>query len=169
MTFKPTYLYIKTHNQTGLKYFGKTIKDPFEYNGSGTYWLRHLEKHGYDITTSIVGYYTDKQLCKETAIEFSKSQNIVESKDWANLCDENGTDGGYRPNNHCKVLNTLPKTKDFLKRVTEASIGNQHRSIKILIHGIEYGSMRAAAKSFSVSEQTIYSWIKNGKAVKVIK
>ena len=22
--FKPTYLYVKTHNKTGLKYFGKT-------------------------------------------------------------------------------------------------------------------------------------------------
>lgn len=30
--FLPTYLYIKTHNQTGLKYFGKTTKDPFKYN-----------------------------------------------------------------------------------------------------------------------------------------
>ena len=26
--FKPTWLYIKQHNTTGLKYFGKTTKDP---------------------------------------------------------------------------------------------------------------------------------------------
>lgn len=34
--FKPTYLYIKIHNDTGLKYFGKTCsKTPKQYKGSG--------------------------------------------------------------------------------------------------------------------------------------
>jgi len=33
---KPTYLYIKEHSKTGLKYFGKTTKsDPTVYDGSG--------------------------------------------------------------------------------------------------------------------------------------
>ena len=41
------YLYIKTHSKTGLKYLGYTQKkDPFSYTGSGTYWKRHLKKHG---------------------------------------------------------------------------------------------------------------------------
>jgi hypothetical protein len=43
--FKPTFLYIKTHSVTGLKYFGKTTKDPFRYKGSGVYWVRHLKVH----------------------------------------------------------------------------------------------------------------------------
>lgn len=35
--FVPPWLYIKQHNQTGLKYFGKTIrKDPKKYKGSGS-------------------------------------------------------------------------------------------------------------------------------------
>ena len=29
--FKPTYLYVKTHNVTGLKYFGKTTLNRKRY------------------------------------------------------------------------------------------------------------------------------------------
>ena len=65
------YLYIKTHNKTGLKYFGKTIFDPYSYNGSGKYWRRHLKKYGCDITTKIYGCYNDKNKCMEDAIKFS--------------------------------------------------------------------------------------------------
>jgi len=36
--YKPSYLYIKKHNETGLKYFGKTTQDPYTYQGSGTDW-----------------------------------------------------------------------------------------------------------------------------------
>lgn len=167
MSFNPTYLYTKTHNVTGLKYFGKTVKDPFVYQGSGTYWLRHINQHGNNVSTNIIGYYTDKEECIKAATEFSKRNNIVESKEWANLCPENGTDGGYRPNNHFRYLNTLPKTENFLKRVSEANIGNQHRAIRIAIDGKEYDSMVSASKALSVSEQTIYQWIKKGKAIKI--
>jgi transposase len=49
------YLYVKTHNKTGLKYLGKTTsKDPHKYKGSGTYWLSHIKKHGYDVSTEII-------------------------------------------------------------------------------------------------------------------
>jgi hypothetical protein len=44
--FKPTYLMVKTHNQTSLKYFCKTVKNnPLTYLGSGKYWTRHLKAH----------------------------------------------------------------------------------------------------------------------------
>lgn len=98
--FLPTYLYIKTHNLTGLKYFGKTTNDPYNYYGSGKYWLAHLRKHGYDISTEIVGYYTNKDECVKVATTFSTENNIVlavtdnNKKIWANQIVENGTDGG---------------------------------------------------------------------------
>lgn len=39
------YLYLKTHNKTGLKYLGKTVSvDPHLYQGSGTIWRRHIKK-----------------------------------------------------------------------------------------------------------------------------
>ena len=67
------YLYIKTHNKTGLKYLGKTSRnDPYKYQGSGVYWQRHLQKHGYDVTTKILLATNDKQEIKETGIFFSK-------------------------------------------------------------------------------------------------
>lgn len=37
-TFEPTYLYIKQHSITGKLYFGKTVKNPEKYNGSGSPW-----------------------------------------------------------------------------------------------------------------------------------
>ena len=47
-------LYVKTHKKTGLQYLGFTTKDPFNYNGSGHHWCRHLKKHGSDHTTEII-------------------------------------------------------------------------------------------------------------------
>lgn len=93
--FKPTYLYIKTHNVTGLKYFGKTTsKDPHRYKGSGHIWTPHIKKHGYDVTTEILGYFTDQDICVSVALDFSEKNNIVDSKEWANLMLENGVCGG---------------------------------------------------------------------------
>jgi hypothetical protein len=90
----PIYLYVKTHNKTGLKYFGKTTrKDPHKYPGSGKHWISHLEKHGYDYKTEIYGIYSDREECLKSAIEFSEKYNIVESKEWANLRVES-LDGG---------------------------------------------------------------------------
>ena len=93
--FKPTWLMIKQHNVTGLKYFCKTInKDPIKYKGSGTVWRRHLKLHGYDITTTWCQLYTSKEQIQDYATNFSIQNNIVESNEWANLIIENGIDGG---------------------------------------------------------------------------
>ena len=88
------YLYVKTHNKTGLKYLGKTDRtDPHSYPGSGKVWRRHLDKHGYDFTTEILLETNDKDELKRQAIYYSNLWNIVESKEWANLIIEKG-DGG---------------------------------------------------------------------------
>jgi len=92
--YKPTWLYIKQHNITGLKYFGKTtVSDPIKYKGSGIYWLRHLKKHGNNVSTIWSQLFTDQQELIEYALNFSKKNMIVESKNWANLKEENGLDG----------------------------------------------------------------------------
>jgi hypothetical protein len=91
------YLYVKTHNITGLKYLGKTInKDPYKYPDSGTYWTRHLKVHGYDCTTEILKECTSKEEVAELGIYYSELWNIVESDDWANLIAENGDGGGHK-------------------------------------------------------------------------
>ena len=80
-------------------YFGKTSKDdPFKYTGSGVYWKKHLKKHGNHIETTIIGNFNDEKLCSEMALKFSKDNDIVKSKLWANLREENGFDGA--PLNH---------------------------------------------------------------------
>ena len=87
------YLYIKTHNKTGLKYLGKTVQDPFTYKGSGKRWINHIKKHGNDVTTEIVGTYETIDDLRSDSIIISEKYNIVNSEQWANLRPETG-DGG---------------------------------------------------------------------------
>lgn len=103
------YLYLKTHNITGLKYLGKTTQDPFKYRGSGTVWLRHLKKYGYDIHTEILYKSTDPLEFNILAKQYSKDLNIVESNDFANLCPEEGQGGHttYSYNRNKKISDKL--------------------------------------------------------------
>ena len=93
--YTPTYLYIKQHSVTGKLYFGKTVKNPDKYMGSGKHWIRHIKKHGKEhVETLWYCLFYDKESCTEFALNFSEQQNIVESTDWLNLKLENGKDGG---------------------------------------------------------------------------
>ena len=109
--FKPTYLYIKTHNVTGLKYFGKMTTNRKQYRGSGTYWLRHIGKYGYDVNTEVLGYFTDEISCVLYALEFSRINDIVDSKEWANLYPENGLNGGDTFSHRSQEANQSSKEK----------------------------------------------------------
>jgi hypothetical protein len=93
-SFKPTWLYLKQHNKTGLKYFGKTVRDPKNYYGSGIHWKAHLKKHGYDVTTVWKKLFTNKEDITKFALEYSQKNNIVESQEYANLKPEDGVMGG---------------------------------------------------------------------------
>lgn len=113
------YLYVKQHSITGLKYFGKTkSRNPFTYLGSGTYWSNHYKKHGKEHIQTIELYGFDSQkLCTQFALRFSKDNNIVESKEWANLCEEDGMTGGKR---NMSQLNYSGKNNPFFgKKHTE--------------------------------------------------
>jgi len=118
--FYPTYLYIKTHKKTGLKYFGKTTGDPYGYYGSGKYWLAHLKQHGFDISTEVLGYFIDLEECRIFAESFSINNNIVESKDWANLIIENGLDGG-----NTNRKNYGPMSAETKKKLSESKKGQE--------------------------------------------
>lgn len=90
------YLYIKTHNKTGMKYLGQTKRDPKKYPGSGTDWKTHIREHGNDVTTEILGQYSNKEERNYWGRYYSTFYNIVNSVDnfgnkiWANRIPETG-------------------------------------------------------------------------------
>jgi hypothetical protein len=127
--YKPTYLYIKQHSITGLKYFGKTIRNPLKYIGSGTYWIRHINKHGREYVITIwYKLFNDKETLIEYAINFSKTNNIVESIEWGNIVEENGLDGG-----HGIIFSKERKKKlsDIHKGNKNHFFGKKHKQISL--------------------------------------
>jgi hypothetical protein len=116
------YLYVKTHRVTGLKYLGKTTKDPYRYKGSGKYWSRHIEKHGYDVDTEVLIETTDSQEIKEKGLYYSNLWNVVDSKEWANLSPEQG-DGGAR----VRSKESIERIRSYQKNKiwTEKAIANR--------------------------------------------
>lgn len=86
-------LYLKIHNKTGLKYLGKTVKDPSKYIGSGVRWCAHLKKHGYNVSTMILFETEDEKELRQKAIEYSEKFNVVENPEFANLMVEQGSGG----------------------------------------------------------------------------
>lgn len=87
-------LLIKTHNTTGLKYLCYTRKKDHEkYTGSGKLWKRHIQKHGYDVTTELLFETEDFEEFRSFARKKSEELDVVSSKNWANLRIEDG-DGG---------------------------------------------------------------------------
>lgn len=99
MENKKYYLYVKT-SPFGLKYLGKTTRDPFIYMGSGKIWKMHIINNNLsadDIKTEIL-FETDNvdDLIYKGRV-YSREFNIVNSKDWANLREEAG-DGGDTAN-----------------------------------------------------------------------
>ena len=93
----PIHLYVKQHSATKLLYFGMTQgEDPVKYTGSGLYWTNHYKKHGGKkfIKTLCVWTFNCQKDATEFALSFSEDNNIVESKQWANLIPENAIQGG---------------------------------------------------------------------------
>ncbi len=119
--FKPTWLYIKQHNISGLKYFGKTTKsNPHKYKGSGKYWLNHLKVYGNDVSTIWVKLFTDVESLIEYSINFSKENDIAESNEWANLKFEDGLEGGHTG---------VPRSESTRKKLSELNFGKKHSEL----------------------------------------
>ena len=108
------YLYVKTHNQTGLKYLGKTIADPYIYTGSGVRWTRHLKKHGHDISTEVIKECKTEQELIYWGRYYSNLWNIVKSKDWANLITEEGPGGIWGESSKKKLSKTMSEKLSLL-------------------------------------------------------
>jgi hypothetical protein len=100
----PIYLYVKTHQITGLKYLGQTTStDPHRYTGSGKYWKNHLAVHGYYYNTEILKECQSKDGLKEWGLYYSRLWNVAESKEWANLKEEGGAYGNHSSETRAKI------------------------------------------------------------------
>lgn len=115
------FLYIKQHSKTKLKYFGKTTRNPYKYLGSGLKWRNHINKHGTEFVETLrVWEFSNQEECTKFALEYSKTNNIVESSEWANLKDEDGLMGWGIGNNHNKGRKLSEETK---KKISESHKG----------------------------------------------
>lgn len=132
--FKPTYLYIKQHSITGKLYFGKTIKNPEKYNGSGLHWSRHIKKYGKEhvITLWYCLFYGQEE-CTKFALMFSEQHNIVESDDWLNLKKENGNDGGN--DKGVGLGRVMPQSTKIKIRDALKGIPLSHEHIRKIVKG----------------------------------
>jgi hypothetical protein len=90
---KKYYLYIKTHNVTGLKYLGQTKQNPYKYKGSGVDWKSHIKKYGNNVNTEVILETTNFEEIKKAGRSYSKLWNIVEDDQWLNKIPETG--GGF--------------------------------------------------------------------------
>lgn len=91
---KPVHLYEKTHNDTGLKYFGRTVEDPATYRGSGAYWTRHLDEYGDNVTTRVIGTFTNSAELTAAAQQYTSEHEITTNPKYANLLGEDGGTAG---------------------------------------------------------------------------
>ena len=126
------YLLVKEHNLTGLKYLCKKSARSFDeckkYKGSGVYWKKHLAKYGNDVNT-ICLFVTENidEFCKVSK-KYSLEFNVTKSKEWANLCDEQGQGGNTVTN----VKENGKKTKKALHRpeVREKHLRHLYKHVK---------------------------------------
>ena len=123
------YLYLKTHNKTGLKYLGQTSNpDPHRYAGSGTYWKRHLGVHGHNYTTEILRECKSQNELKEWGLYFSRLWNVAESKEWANLKEEGGSYGNHSLETRTKIsASQAGKKRGPYSQERREQIANQNR------------------------------------------
>lgn len=96
------FLMLKIHKKTRMKYLCKSSSEKiftqgieylFQYKGSGKRWLNHLRKNGNDVETIILYGTSCKEDLKRVGLQFSKSWDVVNREDFANLTEESG-DGG---------------------------------------------------------------------------
>ena len=115
----PIYLYLKTHQVTGLKYLGKTKKDPYKYKGSGVEWKKHLRVYGNDVATEVIRECaTDEELSKWGKY-YSVIFDVVNSPEFLNRIPETGIGHGCLGNKHSE------ETKQKISEANKGKVRNK--------------------------------------------
>lgn len=124
------YLYLKTHEVTGLKYLGYTKQDPYQYSGSGLYWKRHLQENGNFVKTEVLFSSQNIDEISVEGLRYSKLWDVVNSHEFANLCEEDGNKnfGDANPNfrGHPQTEETRQKISANNGRGNAGKTGNLH-------------------------------------------
>ena len=104
------YLYLKKHNQTKKLYLGWTTNEDIQkYRGSGLHWKRHIKKHGYDVTTVLLGAFSDKNKMKIQGKYYSRLWDVVENPVFLNLKEEDGEGGLFGEESKKKMSRSAKK------------------------------------------------------------
>lgn len=119
-----TYLYVKTHNRTGLKYLGKTIQNPYKYKGSGIHWCRHLSKHGNDVTTEILKECQTNDEIKYWGQYYSDLWNVVNDNAWANLKPETGDGSSIKGAKRSELTKEKMRNKVWTEKAIQSRLDN---------------------------------------------
>ena len=125
MENKKTYIYVK-QSPKGLLYLGKTIQDPYKYEGSGLRWQNHLKAHNLkpnDLQTWILHETINQDEVKELGLYYSNLFNVVKSDNWANMKEEIG-DGGFG-SKEAHPWFGRKKTLEHRQKLTITSKGNK--------------------------------------------
>ena len=142
------YLMIKTHINTGLKYLCKTSRtNPYTYPGSGTRWIHHLKKHGYDYTTEIIKECQSNDEIKEWGLYYSNLWNIVESTEWANLKPESGDGGSRKGSSKGRKQSPVTTAKIIATKIKNGTVNTNTPEItaKIMATKIKNGTVNTTS------------------------
>jgi hypothetical protein len=160
------YLYVKTHSKTGLKYLGKTTKDPYTYHGSGVDWKAHLKEHGSEHTTEIIKECQSNQELTNWGRYYSEMWNVAESKEWANRIPETG--GGANHTDERKELfrqqqlgrKKPPRTKEHTEKIAVQARGKSNPKTA---EGLRkwYDSNPDRSKAIEKQSKSIQEWYIN--------
>lgn len=135
MSDKFCTVYLMT-SEFGKKYFGQTIGDILEYNGSGTEWKEHLKLPENGIKNKEILFCSDNwDLVREFCTRYSIKNDIVENSDYLNLVMEYGPRRGQKENDEVPLpplvyvpkdkfewaKEELPKWEEMLERFNETN------------------------------------------------
>lgn len=145
------YIYIKTHNKTGLKYLGQTKQEPNIYPGSGIDWTNHIRKYGNTVETQILLTTSNKEERNYWGRYYSNLWKITTAMDdygnkiWANRIIESGGGQGNK-------LSREERVKLGKKSVAKQIAENRHNWSKTGKENANYDQTLYAFENIETGE-----------------
>jgi hypothetical protein len=167
--YKPTWLYIKEHEITGLRYFGKTTQNPQKYKGSGVDWTKHLLEHGPHVKTIWTCLFETDAEIRDFARFFSDEFDIVNSDNWANAVPESGHAGGAVKGHKAwnkGLTRDDPRIAKSLAAMTQATKGKPGKKGGTPWNKGKTGVQDAWNKGLAKEQQPMFGKVNSGRAGK---